>query len=283
HTAGVSHASWSPDGSRIVTVSRDKSVRLWDATSGVGLTLLEVQEGIPAYSEWSRSGNGLLVVHPRGVYVWDYSPEPEVLESLSLRLIFDEHTDTLTYATWSPDGRRILSIGDDGAHIWDAQDGRQLVQLPEGASGAPHAAWSPDGTRILTTGDTVRIWDAETGRTLLVLSGHYGPVDFAAWDATGTLILSASWDTIARVWDAFSGKTLAVVSGYFDSMRHAVWSPDNTQFVTTSWGGPVRVFDVPLGESPEMACVIAVRNLTVEEWEAYLVDQPYRRTCPNLP
>ena len=148
-----------------------------------------------------------------------------------------------------------------------------------------YAAWSLDGSRILTTSEdnTVRLWDAETGRLLHVLAAHNAPVDFAAWNSDGTLIISASWDATARVWDAISGKELAVVSGYFDQVRHAMWNSDGTQFMTTSWGGPVRVFAVALGNSPETACAYAIRNLTVEEWEAYRGDQPFRKTCPMLP
>jgi hypothetical protein len=31
------------------------------------------------------------------------------------------------------------------------------------------------------------------------------------------------------------------------------------------------------------ACARLTRNLTQEEWERYLGDEPYRKTCPDLP
>jgi hypothetical protein len=31
------------------------------------------------------------------------------------------------------------------------------------------------------------------------------------------------------------------------------------------------------------ACAIANRNLTRNEWESYMGDRPYRKTCRNLP
>jgi hypothetical protein len=32
-----------------------------------------------------------------------------------------------------------------------------------------------------------------------------------------------------------------------------------------------------------LACERLTRNLTREEWRQYLVDEPYRATCPNFP
>src|SRR5205085_132381 len=37
HTSAVTSAAFSPDGSRIVTGSRDQTAKVWDATTGTGL------------------------------------------------------------------------------------------------------------------------------------------------------------------------------------------------------------------------------------------------------
>jgi hypothetical protein len=33
----------------------------------------------------------------------------------------------------------------------------------------------------------------------------------------------------------------------------------------------------------EQACRLANRNLTPDEWQQYLVNLPYAKSCPNLP
>ena len=34
----------------------------------------------------------------------------------------------------------------------------------------------------------------------------------------------------------------------------------------------------------ELACGLLTRNLTAEEWEAYVgAEEPYRKSCPELP
>jgi hypothetical protein len=45
----------------------------------------------------------------------------------------------------------------------------------------------------------------------------------------------------------------------------------------------VRLWDVDPHSWRQRACVIANRNLTREEWWKYMGDEPYRKTCPELP
>jgi WD40 repeat protein len=285
HTNKVRHASWNNAGSHIVTASKDGVIRLWEASSGRGVTLHRLEGKAPTYSEWSRSGNGLLIAHPEGILVWDIQMDQGEIERSSPRLTLEAGAETFGHASWSPDETRIITTSDEGAVIWDSRDGGKVLELTGHTETINYAAWSSDGERVLTSsGDnTVRLWEANSGRTLHVLSGHTGPVDFAAWNPAGTLVVTASWDSTALVWDAISGKKLAKVSGYFDPVRHAAWSSDGSLFMTTSWGGPVRVFALPLGNTADAACLHAVRNLTADEWESYLGERPYIESCPGLP
>ena len=51
HTGGVTSASFSPDGSRIVTGSEDKTAKVWDARSGAEvLTLKGHTDGVTSAS-----------------------------------------------------------------------------------------------------------------------------------------------------------------------------------------------------------------------------------------
>jgi hypothetical protein len=47
--------------------------------------------------------------------------------------------------------------------------------------------------------------------------------------------------------------------------------------------GTVILWDVDIESWEERACRIANRNLTLLEWAQYLEDEPYRKTCPNVP
>jgi len=50
HSAKVRYAAWSPDGSRIVTTSGDRTARVWDATSGIELAVFSETRGQVDYA-----------------------------------------------------------------------------------------------------------------------------------------------------------------------------------------------------------------------------------------
>ena len=57
HEGGVISVSWSPDGKRIVSGSRDKTLRIWDASSGQSLQTLEGHSAGVDSVAWSPDGH----------------------------------------------------------------------------------------------------------------------------------------------------------------------------------------------------------------------------------
>ena len=75
HTSGVSSVSFSPDGSRIVSGSDDKSVRVWDASSGE-CVLGPLEGHTSGVTSVSFSPDGSRIVsgsEDKSVRVWDAS------------------------------------------------------------------------------------------------------------------------------------------------------------------------------------------------------------------
>ena len=113
-------AAFSPDGTRIVTASRDKTARVWDAANGrSSLSRLQghtdcvnqrrVQPGRGAHRD--RLGRQ----HRAGVGRDDRAPSSPMLQGPHGRV---------SCAAFSPDGARIVTASEDNtARVWDAATG----------------------------------------------------------------------------------------------------------------------------------------------------------------
>jgi len=254
HEQLVASVAVSPDGRRIVSGSRDETVRIWDVVSGEELACLRGHES----GVWSVavSPDGRRIVSgsaDRTVRVWDANSGEELA---CLR----GHE----YAVWSvaisPDGRRIVSGSMDGTvRVWAADSGEELACLRGHEYPVYSVAVSPNGRRIVSGSDdhTVRVWDADSGEELACLRGHEHYVTSVAVSPDGSRIVSGSGDMLSRdntvrIWDADSGEELACLRGHQGPVNSVAVSPDGRRIVS---GGrrTVRVWDADSGE--ELACL----------------------------
>ncbi|QDU21931.1 serine/threonine-protein kinase [Urbifossiella limnaea] len=245
HKSAVSSVNYSPDGTRIVTGSWDKTARVWDARTGTPLLDLTGHTG--QVSGVSFSPDGTRIVTGGGnqdqtgeINVWDAQtgmPVPEL----------NGHTHNLTSVSFSPDGTRIVTGSlDKTAKVWDVRTGTLVLDLKGHTSGVTSVSFSPDSTRIVTgSSDTAKVWDARTGTLVLDLKGGVTSVSFSP-DGT-RLITGVNVNTFGSVtvWDAQTGKHLLKWE-VFLGVESLSLSPDGTRVVTGH--NTAKVWDVRTGK-----------------------------------
>jgi eukaryotic-like serine/threonine-protein kinase len=244
HGDRLNSAAYSPDGGRIVTASRDKTARIWDARTGVELAVLSGHGDAVASAAYSPDGSRIVTAsYDKTARIWDARTGAKLT-------VLSGHDDRIKSAAYSPDGSRIVTASaDKTARIWDARTGADVAVLSGHGDYVNSAAFSPDGSRIVTASDdqTARIWDARTGAKLAVLSGHTGNVFSAAYSPDGSRIVTASLDMTARIWDARTGAMLAVLFGHAGLVVSAAYSPDGSRIVTASRDKTARIWDARTG------------------------------------
>ena len=244
HKASVSSASFSADGTRIVTASGDNTAKVWDARSGT--EVLTLKGHVSGVSSASFSADGTRVVTAswdETAKVWDAKSGAEVLT-------LKGHTDNVWSASFSADGTRIVTAsGDNTAKVWDARSGTEVLTLKGHGNRVDAASFSADGTRVVTASwdRTAKVWDANSGAEVLTLKGHTGFVHSASFSADGTRIVTASRDQTAKVWDAKSGAELLTLKGHTYVVLAASFSADGTRIVTANGGNTAKVWDAKRG------------------------------------
>jgi WD40 repeat protein len=148
--------AFSPDGTRLATASYDRTVKIWDATTG---QLLHTLEG---HTDWVHS----VAFSPDGRWLasssWDRTAK--IWDVTSGRRIFnlEGHDDIVNGVAFSPDGTRVISGSGGGtAKLWDMATGLEALTIRHSSS-VMSVAFSPDGTRLAAGGGegTLVVWDA---------------------------------------------------------------------------------------------------------------------------
>src|SRR5271166_1909826 len=239
-------AAFSPDGKRVVTVSDDKTARVWDADTGKPLASLQGHTQSVRSAAFSPDGKRVVTVSDdKTARVWDANSGKPLAP-------LQGHTVQVLIAAFSPDGKRVVTASaDKTARVWDADSGKTLAPLQGHTDQVLTAAFSPDGKRVVTASydKTARVWDADSGKPLACLQGHAAPVLTAAFSPDGKRVVTASFDKTARVWDAESGTLLAPLRGHTNEVFSAAFSPDGERVVTASFDKTARVWDAGSGQT----------------------------------
>ncbi len=227
HRLSVRRVAFSPDGTRVITVSEDKTVRIWDVATGMQVTPPLQHQGAVSAAAFSPDGTRV------------------VTASLGHRSQCDVGKSTRSPY---PDGVDCRDL-DETARVWDAQTGMPVTPPLQHQGAVYHAAFSPDGTRIVTASldKTARVWDAWTGKPVIPPLKHQGAVSIAAFSPDGTRVVTASWDKTAQIWDAWTGKPVTAPFEYQEAVTIAAFSSDGTRVGTVSRDKIVQVWDTSTG------------------------------------
>jgi len=232
HGGVVFSAAFSPDSTRIVTASADKTARVCMADTGTLIAKLSGHSKGVQCAAFSPDGSRIVTASDdKTARVWS-------ADTGALLAELKGHAERVLSAAFSPDGTRIVTASlDRTARVWRADAGKLVAELKGHAGAVVSAAFNPDGTRIVTAAHdkTSRVWRADTGTVIVELKGHAGAVFSAAFNPDGTRIVTASGDRTARVWRADTGTVIAELKANAEGLFPASFSPDGTRIVTASF------------------------------------------------
>ena len=212
HTDAVPKVRFTRDGRELVTVSKDKTVRIWSVATGEPLRVLRPPIGI------GRAGS---------LYGLSISPDGRTLAC----------------------GGIGLRPGENPIYLIDYQTGVIRTVVAGHSDSITDLVFSPNGACLASSGAdrTVRLWDVGSGQWKRSLEGHTDWVNQVCFSPDGRRLASASFDGTIRLWTVKSGNLDAVMDVRENGRRNWVWavawSPDNTTIATGGMDGCVRLWN----------------------------------------
>ncbi len=200
----------------------------------------------------------------------------------------------------SPNGR-IVAVGEGTDFIlWDMLKGQQIGSPLNGLTDAVSSlAFSSDG-KILASGGASRskiradadkdsnniiLWNMATHQPIgLPLLGHTDSLTSLAFSPNSKMLASGGFEGTIILWDVERGQQLGIPFKVHNNLvKNLLFSKDGKTLISASDDGSVVLWDVNPDSWQSRICKIVARNLTGNEWSQYLPNEPYRKTCPNLP
>jgi WD40 repeat protein/serine/threonine protein kinase len=251
HTAEVSAVAFSSDGRHLASASHDRTVRVWDVTTGDVVRTLTRHTDVVYGVAYSPDGTRLATASwDRTVRVWDAADGRELLT-------FRGHEEPVNRVAFSPDGRRLASLDKGMLKVWDATTGAEIRAFPCVDPWFQYGlAYSPDGRHVAVTMQRqgVIIWDVETGAQAQAFSGNASAVKNAAYSPDGRLLATGVGDIVrndaglVKVWEVATGREVLQLHGHTDPIYGVAFSPDGRRLVSASQDHTVKVWDPTSGQ-----------------------------------
>ncbi|KAL6824273.1 WD40-repeat-containing domain protein [Trichoderma sp. SZMC 28015] len=281
HTAWVTSVAFSSDHKHIASGSKDNTIKIWDAVTGVCLQTFE------GHTDWVTS----VIFLPNGekiasgsvdetIKIWD-AATGKCDESL------EGHTGAVQSVAVLSDHQIVSVSHDQTIKIWDILTKACIMTLKGHDEYITSVATFANGSIATGSGDaTIKIWDSSTDACVQTLKGHIAWICSVAflnsqqvisgsddetikvWDiATGECVqtlrhtdsiwslaivapghVASGSDDMINIWDVATGACIQTLQGHTDYIKSiATISPD--QIVSGSHDGTIKIWDLAIGAS----------------------------------
>jgi WD40 repeat protein len=231
---------------KILSGSRDRTIKIWDGDSGICLHTLKGHGGSVLCLEYDDnflfSGSS-----DESVVVWDFKAMLEGSTPTILKRLRGHRSPILDLTI---DEKWLLTCGKDHTvRIYDRKQDFQLTRIYSAHNGPVNAVEltrsSIDGkARAMTVSGEggAHLWEVETGTLVRQFVGH--EKGLACVKVLDNKVIAGSNDMTVRVWDADTGQCLCVCRQHDDLVRAIGFDPQRNLILSGGYDGKIKLFNV---------------------------------------
>ncbi|KAJ2986946.1 hypothetical protein NUW58_g4786 [Xylaria curta] len=270
------------DENKIITGSRDKTIRIWDMRTlqcrlVIGppevvneTSILFDPNGKPIHYASSldnhRSNPSVPVTvsfpvhHKASILCLQYDDDILVTGSSdSTCIIYSVKSGYRPVRRLQCHTAAVLDLAFDEKHIvtcskditicvWDRETGTPLKQL-RGHTGPVNSVQLRGNTIVSCSGDfSVRLWNIDSAKTIREFAGHTKGLACSQFSEDGRFIASAGSDKVIRIWDANTGECLRDIPAHESLVRSLHLDSVSGRLISGSYDTDIKVFDMETGE-----------------------------------
>lgn len=234
HSAAVRELRFRPGTTQLLTLSFDKSLRVWDYETGALVYAINGLSSWASSTQYSSDGERILINVGNGsINVLD--ADSGVLQST---IVCDSDISGIAGASFSPDGRQVLArLFSGDLMVFDSLTGERRLYLKGNGSNLCSAQYSPCGKYVLAAYENLvlMLWNACTGRLLMTITDAQPKIGKLYFSADNKLAASAGEDRSVRILNISAAEFVARLDptdkGVFEisfSTERAVRKSDDT-------------------------------------------------------
>ncbi len=313
HKTIVESVAFSSDSLKIASSSRDRTIKIWDVSTGECiLTLESPNKSTVKNLIFDRDGNKLFGYSHKQIISWDlHRGNSDILiesQSRICSLSFSSQAHILTFGcedgvvyVWDINTKEFInqfstnsgvvlsvisthdnqiiacSIKDKIVTVWNSNNS-ECIEIQSQSYNISLIDISNDG-RFLATGSgekIIKVWNINTGLYLQSLSGHLSEINAITFSSNNKILATASVDRTIKLWDVTTGKCLKTLQGRADFVHSVIFSSDNRTIFSGSQH-TINFWDVDSHE-----CIFTL--FEGKDWLSSLIISPDQKTlaCANI-